>query len=107
MVARFFLVQYTITGKMYNRPNVHEIYQHFPLRDPPKFTQVAIFGLKIYHLATPVAFDVKKFTIQLRLCCEEMLQTPEEESEGSFLMKARQKLVPKYAQGTNRARRQH
>jgi hypothetical protein len=23
-----------------------------PLQDPPKFTQIGIFGLKIYHLAT-------------------------------------------------------
>jgi hypothetical protein len=29
-------------------------YQHFPLQDPPKFTQIWIFGLKIYHLATQV-----------------------------------------------------
>jgi hypothetical protein len=27
-------------------------YQHLPLQDPPKFTQIGIFGLKIYHLAT-------------------------------------------------------
>jgi hypothetical protein len=24
------------------------IYQHLPLQDPPKFTQMGIFGLKIY-----------------------------------------------------------
>jgi hypothetical protein len=29
-----------------------KIYQHFPLQDPPKFTQIEIFGLKICHLAT-------------------------------------------------------
>jgi hypothetical protein len=29
-------------------------YQHRPLQDPPKFTQIGIFGLKIYHLATLV-----------------------------------------------------
>jgi hypothetical protein len=47
-------------------PNDHKVYQmavkytkngqrishHLPLQDPPKFTQIAIFGLKIYHLAT-------------------------------------------------------
>jgi hypothetical protein len=28
-------------------------YTHlFPLKDPPKFTQIGIFGLKINHLAT-------------------------------------------------------
>jgi hypothetical protein len=62
-VARFFLVQHTKTGKMYqiaikytkwreNWPNGYTIYHHLPLQDPPKFTQVGIFGLKIYHLAT-------------------------------------------------------
>jgi hypothetical protein len=69
-VARFFLVQYTKTGK--NIPNNHkisqmatkytkwtehlpngpEIYQHLPLSDPPKFAQIGIFGLKTNHLAT-------------------------------------------------------
>jgi hypothetical protein len=24
------------------------MYQHLPLQDPPKFTQIGIFGLKIY-----------------------------------------------------------
>jgi hypothetical protein len=28
------------------------MYQHLPLHDPPIFTQVCIFGLKIYNLAT-------------------------------------------------------
>jgi hypothetical protein len=28
-------------------------YQHLPLQDLPKITQIGIFGLKIYHLATP------------------------------------------------------
>jgi hypothetical protein len=26
--------------------------QHLPLLDPPKLTQILIFGLKIYHLTT-------------------------------------------------------
>jgi hypothetical protein len=69
-VARFFLVQLTKTRKnvpnhhkIYhgavnmpigkNRPNGHKIDQHFPLQDPPKFTQSGIiFGLKTNHLAT-------------------------------------------------------
>jgi hypothetical protein len=29
-----------------------KIYQHLLLQDPRKFTQIGIFGLKIYHLAT-------------------------------------------------------
>jgi hypothetical protein len=28
------------------------MYQHLPVQDPPKFTLIGIFGLKIYHLAT-------------------------------------------------------
>jgi hypothetical protein len=27
-------------------------YEHGPFQDPRKFTQIGIFGLKIYHLAT-------------------------------------------------------
>jgi hypothetical protein len=27
-------------------------YQHLPSKDPTKFTQIGIFGLKINHLAT-------------------------------------------------------
>jgi hypothetical protein len=30
------------------------MYQKIQLQDPPKFTQIRIFGLKIYHLATLV-----------------------------------------------------
>jgi hypothetical protein len=33
--------------------NGSKIYQHLPLRDPSKLTQIGIFGLKILvHLAT-------------------------------------------------------
>jgi hypothetical protein len=32
--------------------NCHKIDQHIPLQDPPKLTQIRIFGLKKYHLAT-------------------------------------------------------
>jgi hypothetical protein len=35
-----------------NGPSVHKIYQHLPLQEPPKFTQIWIFGLKTNHLAT-------------------------------------------------------
>jgi hypothetical protein len=69
-VARFFSAQHTKTGKMYqnggkiyqmpvkyakwteNRPNGLKIFQHLPLQDPPKLTQIGIFGLKRNHLAT-------------------------------------------------------
>jgi hypothetical protein len=33
-------------------PNGHKICQHFPIKDPPKFTKIGIFGLEINHLAT-------------------------------------------------------
>jgi hypothetical protein len=35
-------------------PNGHEILQHFSFQGTPKFTQLGIFGMKIYHLATLV-----------------------------------------------------
>jgi cytochrome c len=40
------------TKWMKNRPNGDKIYQRLPLQDSPKLTQIGIFGLKIYHLAT-------------------------------------------------------
>jgi hypothetical protein len=66
----FNCVQHTKTGKKkqndlkkyqmaikyfqrpYNRPKGHKTYQHFPLQDPPKFTQIGIFGSKTNHLAS-------------------------------------------------------
>jgi hypothetical protein len=30
---------------------------HHPLKDPPKFTNIAILGLKMYHLATLMCTD--------------------------------------------------
>jgi hypothetical protein len=30
----------------------HKIDQHLPLQDRPIFTQIGIFGLRVYHLAT-------------------------------------------------------
>jgi hypothetical protein len=35
-----------------NISNGHKIHQHLWLQDTPKFTQIWILGLKIYHLAT-------------------------------------------------------
>jgi hypothetical protein len=41
--------------------NDHELYQHLLLRDPPKFTQIWIFGLKIYyHVANLVPAGVNR-----------------------------------------------
>jgi hypothetical protein len=34
--------------------NGHKMDQHLPMQDPPKFTQIDIFGLKISLLATLV-----------------------------------------------------
>jgi hypothetical protein len=47
----------TINGRKYmkwhlNVPNGHKISQHPSLQDTPKFTQIWIFCMKIYHLAT-------------------------------------------------------
>jgi hypothetical protein len=35
-----------------NIPNGSKIDQRLPLQDPPKITQIGIFGLKKSHLAT-------------------------------------------------------
>jgi hypothetical protein len=57
-VARFFLVQYTKMGKIYqNIPKTVKKTEWpynlpTPLQDTPKFTQIGIFGLKTCHLAT-------------------------------------------------------
>jgi hypothetical protein len=40
------------TEWLQNISNGRKIYQHLQLQDPPKFTQIGIFGLKVYHLAT-------------------------------------------------------
>jgi hypothetical protein len=36
-----------------NWPNGHLIYQHILLQDPPKFTRIWIFGLKIKSSGNP------------------------------------------------------
>jgi hypothetical protein len=45
-------IEHKITKWPLNIPNGHKIYQHFPFQGLPKFTQIFIFGLQIYHLAT-------------------------------------------------------
>jgi hypothetical protein len=47
---RKIITKYTKSPE--NRPNVYTMYNNLPLQDPPKRTQIGIFGLKIYHLAT-------------------------------------------------------
>jgi hypothetical protein len=53
------------------------VYQHLPLQDIPKLNQIAIFGLKIYHLATRIRDWAP-------LCLVEELSNPEE-GRGLFL----------------------
>jgi IS5 family transposase len=36
------------------------MYQHLPLQDRPKFTQIWTFGLKICHLATLVSTNIDR-----------------------------------------------
>jgi hypothetical protein len=36
-----------------NRTNGHKIYQHLPLQDPPKFTQIRVLGLKAIPSGNP------------------------------------------------------
>jgi hypothetical protein len=50
-----------------NIPNGLKIYQHLPMQDPPKFTEIEIFGLKIYHLANPAMLT--KYEKRLLLLC--------------------------------------
>jgi hypothetical protein len=40
------------TNWLENGPNGRKICQHLSLQYPPKFTQIGIFCLKKYHLAT-------------------------------------------------------
>jgi hypothetical protein len=81
-VARFFLVQNTKTGKIYQistnytkcplditkdrkMDQVPMKYTSLPLQDLPKFTQIWIFGLKTNHLATlAVIMDCTKIKIK-------------------------------------------
>jgi hypothetical protein len=61
-VARFFLVQNVkkYTQRPQSIPNsrkIDQICQHLPLRDPPNFPQIVIFGSKICHLATLAAAE--------------------------------------------------
>jgi hypothetical protein len=69
-VARFFLVKHTKTENIYTKSKLTlkmtkkysnsrkigqmsiKYNQHLPLQYPPKFIQIGICGLKIYHLAT-------------------------------------------------------
>jgi hypothetical protein len=61
---------------------VHKIYQHLPLPDPPKFTQIWIFGLKTNHLATLVWTIVYVHILKFKLwkTVFEIVQLAEQEN---------------------------
>jgi hypothetical protein len=40
-----------------HRLNDHKLDKYLPLQDPPKFTQIVIFGLKTNHLATRLSTE--------------------------------------------------
>jgi hypothetical protein len=42
-------------GRKIDQMAIKYRYQHLPSQDPPKFTQIVIFGLKTNHLATLAA----------------------------------------------------
>jgi hypothetical protein len=39
-------------GRKIDQMDIKYVYQHLPLLDPPKFTQIGIFGLQRNHRAT-------------------------------------------------------
>jgi hypothetical protein len=49
---KMYQIAIKYTKWLQNLPNGRKIYQNHPSQDPPKFTQIWIFGLKICHLAT-------------------------------------------------------
>jgi hypothetical protein len=48
-------------------PNDHRIYQPFPSQDPPQFTQIGIFGLKTFHLATLMTPRDRDFVFEITI----------------------------------------
>jgi hypothetical protein len=49
---------YQTTTKLPNDHNIpipkdHKMYQRFPIQGPPKFSQIGIFGSKIYTIWQP------------------------------------------------------
>jgi hypothetical protein len=56
LTREIYVYQITIkyTKWQQNGPNCRKIDQHLPLKEPPKFTPIGIFGLKICHLSTLV-----------------------------------------------------
>jgi hypothetical protein len=56
--------------KRYNltKKHWHKKFQHLPIQDLPKFTQIGIFGLKIYHLAALLRVALKLENSIRRVC---------------------------------------
>jgi hypothetical protein len=50
-IPNVYKILHTKDRKM-DQVSMKYVYQHLPLHDPPKFTQIWIFGLKTNHLAT-------------------------------------------------------
>jgi hypothetical protein len=54
-------------GRKIDQMGIKYIHQHLPFQHPTKFTQIGIFGLKIYHLATLVQSQIALFFIGLNV----------------------------------------
>jgi hypothetical protein len=63
-VAGFFLVHDTTTGKKQKIFQMAIRYIKFSNLNPPKFTQIGIFGLKTNHLATLLDPVIPRFRHQ-------------------------------------------
>jgi hypothetical protein len=82
-----------------NIPNGHKIDKYLPSQDPPKLTQIGIFGLKICDLATLVVtrnseiffgelarHHVRKFGKEMSGFCQEVPEDPPtHETKDQFL----------------------
>jgi hypothetical protein len=44
-----------------NRPNIHTIYQHVPLQDPRKFTQIGTFCLENIRSGNPASSPCRNY----------------------------------------------
>jgi hypothetical protein len=56
------------------RTSVYKICQHFPLQDPPKFTQILMFGLKTNHLATLLVTLLASQSLPLEIALRKSFQ---------------------------------
>jgi hypothetical protein len=73
-------------------PIGHKIYQHFPVRGPTKFTQIWIFGLKIYNLATLARIEAEPKLVLLKFFNHS--QESEKQCDRTSSCKSRPKCSP-------------